>query len=298
MNIGIDLGTTFSSVAICYEENGKLVVEEIELASANGETKIPSVIYVKKDGSTVVGAAALNYLATEPDRVFQWFKRDMGGDKPVRTVDGVGWTPEMLSAEILKVLKRDAEKWLEEMGEKLTGTVVCVPAWFGDRQCAATREAIEMAGLTLVDMRAEPSAAALAVAMTRPDEITDRHVLVYDLGGGTFDVVLIKTEKTDSPLPRITTLCRAGHFDLGGHNWDEKLADIFANGVSRNTNTIQKTTSGNGSRHSSAWRPANAITAGKVRPSCSPSACAGMPSKSRWPNSTRSPKSCWTRRAR
>ncbi|MBM4091066.1 MAG: Hsp70 family protein, partial [Planctomycetes bacterium] len=225
MNIGIDLGTTFSSVAICYEEKDKLVVEEIELASANGETKIPSVIYVKKDGGTVVGAAALNYLATEPDRVFQWFKRDMGSDKPIRTVDGVGWTPQMLSAEILKVLKRDAEKWLEEMGEELTGTVVCVPAWFGDRQRAATREAIEMAGLTLVDMRAEPSAAALAVAMTRPDEVTDKHVLVYDLGGGTFDVVLIKTEKTDSLLPRITTLCRAGHFDLGGHNWDEMLAE-------------------------------------------------------------------------
>ncbi len=222
MKVGIDLGTTFSGVAFCEKEGGNLAITQIELRSSDGRHQIPSVIYIPADGKPVVGSAALNMYATEPDRVFQWFKREMGEAAAGTSVDGRSYTPEELSAEVLKVLKEDTESWLDD---EITGAVVCVPAWFGDRQREATRRAVEMSGIPLLHLMAEPSAAAIAAATERPDQIADRDVLVYDLGGGTFDVVLVRTKSGTAGNLEVDTLCRDGHFQLGGHDWDVALAE-------------------------------------------------------------------------
>lgn len=227
MKVGIDLGTTYSAVAICEEQGDHPVVTELNLDSADNKQQLASAVYIAPDGHPVVGSAALNALHSEPQRVFQWFKRQMGDEfvtdetGAVREVDGARFTPQQLSAEVLKVLKKDAECWL---GEPISGAVVCVPAWFGDRQREATRQAMELAGLPLIRLLAEPSAAALAVAMEAYDAIAGRDALVYDLGGGTFDVVLIRTKAAEGGNLDIETLCRDGHFRLGGHDWDLAVA--------------------------------------------------------------------------
>jgi hypothetical protein len=175
MYIGIDLGTTYSAVAFCDEDSGKPVVEECTLGSADGRQQIESVVYVPPGGDVVVGSAALNMYATEPARVFQWFKRHLGEEdtKARYEIDGRTFTPEMLSAEVLKVLKKDALAWLD--GEEVTGAVVCVPAWFGDRQRDATKTAVRHfgQGRTSVTFPVGRRGHAIDVTLEEFNEVTD-----------------------------------------------------------------------------------------------------------------------------
>jgi molecular chaperone DnaK len=224
MKCGIDLGTMFSAIAYCEGGLEDPDIEHIGLSAADGGHQLRSVVYLGPDGRAIVGQSALNMLAREPARVIQWIKRDMGEDAP-RELDGRVYTPPEISAEILKQLKRDAETWV---GEPIEGAIVCVPAWFGDRQREATRRAAELAGLPLIDLLAEPSAAALAVSLERPEQVANRDLLIYDLGGGTFDVVVIRTRDAGAGRLDIRTLALEGDRKLGGHDWDLALARLVA----------------------------------------------------------------------
>jgi molecular chaperone DnaK len=230
MKFGIDLGTTFSSIAYCEEDGEKLSVQEINLATNDNLQSTDSAVYFPPKGDPVVGSTALRRLVTDPERVIQWIKRDMGEDRVIE-LDGVKHTPSSVSAAILEVLAEDAAAWL---GEDITGVVVCVPAWFGDRQREATRKAVELAGLPLIKLLSEPSSAVLAVSIERPEVLTPgdnqdyKDALVYDLGGGTFDVVLTRSRVGESGNLDVDTLCHDGHFKLGGHDWDLAFANFLA----------------------------------------------------------------------
>ncbi|MBQ1271919.1 MAG: Hsp70 family protein, partial [Clostridia bacterium] len=176
--IGIDLGTTNSCVAIM--EGGEPVV----IANAEGARTTPSVVAFSKSGGRMVGQVAKRQAITNPDRTIISIKRDMGTDKKVN-IDGTDYTPEMISAMTLQKLKADAEAYL---GEKVTEAVITVPAYFNDSQRQATKNAGTIAGLEVKRIINEPTAAALAYGV---DKETYQKVMVYDLGGGTFDVSIL-----------------------------------------------------------------------------------------------------------
>ena len=177
--IGIDLGTTNSCVAVM--EGGEPVV----IANAEGARTTPSVVAFSKTGERMVGQVAKRQAVTNPDRTVISIKRHMGSDYKV-AIDGKNYTPQEISAMILQKLKGDAEAYL---GETVTEAVITVPAYFTDSQRQATKDAGKIAGLDVRRIINEPTAAALAYGV---DKETDQKIMVYDLGGGTFDVSIIE----------------------------------------------------------------------------------------------------------
>ncbi|MEZ5338516.1 MAG: molecular chaperone DnaK [bacterium] len=206
--IGIDLGTTNSCISVL--EGGEPVV----IVNKEGARTTPSVVHIKKDGERVVGAAAKRQLVTAPERTVASIKRHMGLDYKV-TIDGKDYSPQEISAMTLQKLKHDAEAYL---GEKVTQAVITVPAYFEDSQRQATKDAGRIAGLEVLRIINEPTAAALAYGLDKTDK--DQTILVYDLGGGTFDVSLL--ELGDGVFEVKAT---SGNNKLGGDDFDEKIVD-------------------------------------------------------------------------
>lgn len=208
--IGIDLGTTNSAVAV-MEGGVSTIIPNIE-----GNRTTPSIVAFTKDGERIVGETAKRQAITNPDRTIQSIKREMGTDYTV-TIDGKKYTPQEISAMILQKLKSDAESYL---GEKITEAVITVPAYFTDAQRQATKDAGKIAGLDVKRIVNEPTAAALAYG---EDKDNDQTVMVYDLGGGTFDVSIL--ELSDGVFEVHAT---RGNNRLGGDDFDNKLIDYIA----------------------------------------------------------------------
>ncbi|MBQ9850592.1 MAG: molecular chaperone DnaK [Clostridia bacterium] len=210
--IGIDLGTTNSCVAVI--EGGEPVV----IANAEGARTTPSVVAFGKTGERMVGQVAKRQAITNPDKTVASIKRQMGTDYKV-AIDDKKYTPQEISAMILQKLKADAEAYL---GEKVTEAVITVPAYFTDAQRQATKDAGKIAGLEVKRIINEPTAAALAYGI---DKETDQKIMVYDLGGGTFDVSII--EMGDGVQEVLAT---AGNNRLGGDDFDQRVIDWLADG--------------------------------------------------------------------
>ena len=205
--IGIDLGTTNSCVSVI--EGGEPVV----IPNAEGARTTPSVVAISKTGERMVGQVAKRQAITNPDRTVISIKREMGTNYKV-TIDGKSYTPQEISAMILQKLKTDAESYL---GDKVTEAVITVPAYFTDAQRQATKDAGKIAGLEVKRIINEPTAAALSYGI---DKENDQKVLVYDLGGGTFDVSII--EMGDGVQEVLAT---AGNNRLGGDDFDQRIVD-------------------------------------------------------------------------
>ena len=205
--IGIDLGTTNSCVSVI--EGGEAVV----IPNAEGARTTPSVVAFSKDGERMVGNVAKRQAITNPERTIASIKRHMGSDYKVN-IDGKAYTPQEISAIILQKLKSDAESYL---GDKVTEAVITVPAYFTDAQRQATKDAGKIAGMEVKRIINEPTAAALAFGI---DQENDQKVMVYDLGGGTFDVSII--EMGDGVQEVLAT---AGNNHLGGDDFDKKIMD-------------------------------------------------------------------------
>ena len=209
--IGIDLGTTNSCVAVI--EGGEPVV----IANAEGARTTPSVVAFSKTGERMVGQVAKRQAITNPDRTISSIKREMGTDHKV-TIDGKSYTPQEISAMILQKLKGDAEAYL---GESVTSAVITVPAYFTDAQRQATKDAGKIAGLDVKRIINEPTAAALSYGIDKED---NQKIMVYDLGGGTFDVSII--EMGDGVQEVLAT---AGNNRLGGDDFDKRVMDWIIN---------------------------------------------------------------------
>src|SRR5688572_547327 len=205
--VGIDLGTTNSVVAVL--EGGEPTV----IANAEGARTTPSVVGFSKSGEVLVGEVAKRQAVTNPDRTIQSVKRHMGSDWK-STIDGKTYTAQEVSARILMKLKRDAEAYL---GEEVTQAVITVPAYFGDAERQATKEAGQIAGLEVLRIINEPTAAALAYGLDKEEEQT---VLVYDLGGGTFDVSVLEIAEGVFDVKSTS-----GDTHLGGDDWDQAVMD-------------------------------------------------------------------------
>ena len=207
--IGIDLGTTNSCVAVM--EGGKPTV----IANAEGERTTPSIVAFTKTGDRLVGEPAKRQAVTNADRTIRSIKREMGTDYKV-DIEGKKYSPQEISAMILQKLKGDAENYL---GEKVTEAVITVPAYFNDAQRQATKDAGKIAGLDVKRIINEPTAAALAYGL---DNENEQKIMVYDLGGGTFDVSII--EIGDGVIEVLST---AGNNRLGGDDFDQKVTDYI-----------------------------------------------------------------------
>jgi molecular chaperone DnaK len=211
--LGIDLGTTFSAMAHINRHS----MPEI-IPNAEGKRTMPSVVYFADDGTPIVGQIARNQALADPRRAAQFIKRHMGDPSYRLTIDGVDHVPEDLSALILKKLKEDAEAHL---GEPVTRAVISVPAYFKDAQRRATQLAGEIAGLDVFAILNEPTAAALAYGLAAAGRA--RTLLIYDFGGGTFDVTILRIEGHE-----FTVLATGGDSQLGGMDVDQRLADHLA----------------------------------------------------------------------
>ena len=207
--VGIDLGTTNSVVAVL--EAGEAVV----IPNSEGSRTTPSVVAFSKAGEVLVGEVAKRQAITNPERTFRSIKRHMGENWKSEDVDGKKYTPQEISARTLMKLKRDAEAYL---GDTVTQAVITVPAYFDDAQRTATKEAGAIAGLEVLRIINEPTAAALAYGLNKGDE--DETVLVFDLGGGTFDVSVL--EIGDGVFEVKST---HGDTRLGGDDWDQRVID-------------------------------------------------------------------------
>jgi molecular chaperone DnaK len=205
--VGIDLGTTNSVVAVL--EGGEPTV----IANSEGARTTPSVVAFAKNGEVLVGQSAKNQAVTNVDRTIRSVKREIGTTWKTGDIDGKQYTPQEISARVLQKLKRDAETYL---GEPVTEAVITVPAYFEDAQRQATKEAGEIAGLNVLRIVNEPTAAALAYGLDKGE--TEQTILVFDLGGGTFDVSLL--EIGDGVIEVKST---AGDNKLGGDDWDERV---------------------------------------------------------------------------
>jgi molecular chaperone DnaK len=208
--VGIDLGTTNSVVAVI--EGGEATV----IPNAEGGRTTPSVVGFSKTGERLVGQVAKRQVVTNPDRTVGSIKRQMGTNYKV-TIDDKEYTPQEISAMILQKLKADAEAYL---GDKVTKAVITVPAYFSDSQRTATRDAGVIAGLEVLRIINEPTAAALAYGL---DKEEDQTILVFDLGGGTFDVSIL--ELGDGVFEVKAT---SGNNRLGGDDFDERLVNYMA----------------------------------------------------------------------
>ena len=226
--IGIDLGTTNSCVAVM--EGGKPTV----IANTEGARTTPSVVAFTKNGERLVGEPAKRQAVTNAENTISSIKRDMGTDRG-RTIEGKKYSPQQISAMILQKLKADAESYL---GEKVTEAVITVPAYFNDAQRQATKDAGKIAGLDVKRIINEPTAAALAYGL---DNEKEQKIMVYDLGGGTFDVSII--EIGDGVIEVLST---NGDTHLGGDDFDQKIIDWMvaefknANGVDLSTDKMAK----------------------------------------------------------
>lgn len=207
--IGIDLGTTNSCVSVI--EGGEPVV----IANAEGARTTPSVVAFSKNGERMVGQVAKRQAITNPERTISSIKRQMGSAYHV-SIDGKNYTPQEISAMILQKLKSDAEAYL---GDRVTEAVITVPAYFTDAQRQATKDAGKIAGLEVKRIINEPTAAALAYGI---DKETDQKVMVYDLGGGTFDVSIIEMGEGVQEV-----LATAGNNHLGGDDFDQRVMDFI-----------------------------------------------------------------------
>src|SRR5579862_4426222 len=205
--VGIDLGTTNSVVAIL--EGGEPTV----IANAEGSRTTPSVVAFAKNSEVLVGEVAKRQAVTNVDRTIRSVKRHMGTDWSV-SIDGKKFSPQQISAFVLQKLKRDAEAYL---GEKITDAVITVPAYFNDSQRQATKEAGQIAGLNVLRIINEPTAAALAYHLEKDNEAT---ILVFDLGGGTFDVSLLEVGEGV-----VEVKATSGDNHLGGDDWDQRIVD-------------------------------------------------------------------------
>jgi molecular chaperone DnaK len=212
--VGIDLGTTNSVVSVL--EGGEPTV----ITNAEGFRTTPSVVAFTKDGEVLVGETAKRQNVTNVDRTISSVKRHMGTDWTV-DIDGKKYTPQEISARILAKLKRDAEQYL---GEPVTDAVITVPAYFNDAERQATKEAGEISGLNVLRIINEPTAAALAYGLDKGKE--DELILVFDLGGGTFDVSLLEVGKDDD-FSTIQVRSTAGDNRLGGDDWDQRVVDYL-----------------------------------------------------------------------
>ncbi|WP_347041525.1 molecular chaperone DnaK [Brachybacterium nesterenkovii] len=210
--VGIDLGTTNSCVAVL--EGGQPTV----IANAEGARTTPSVVAFSKQGEVLVGEVAKRQAVTNVDRTIASVKRHMGTDWTI-TIDDKKYTPQEISARILGKLKRDAESYL---GETVTDAVITVPAYFSDSERQATKDAGQIAGLNVLRIINEPTAAALAYGLEKGKD--DEQILVFDLGGGTFDVSLLEVSK-DEDGSTIQVQATAGDNRLGGDDWDQKIVD-------------------------------------------------------------------------
>ncbi|GAA1497119.1 molecular chaperone DnaK [Paeniglutamicibacter kerguelensis] len=211
--VGIDLGTTNSVVSVL--EGGEPTV----IANAEGNRTTPSVVAFAKSGEVLVGDIAKRQAVNNIDRTIASVKRHMGTDWSV-AIDDKKYTAQEISARILMKLKNDAEAYL---GEKVTDAVVTVPAYFNDAERQATKEAGEIAGLNVLRIVNEPTAAALAYGLDKGKE--DELILVFDLGGGTFDVSLLEVGKDDDGFSTIQVRSTAGDNRLGGDDWDQRVVD-------------------------------------------------------------------------
>src|SRR3978361_2356307 len=205
--VGIDLGTTNSVVSVL--EGGEPTV----IANAEGARTTPSVVAFAKSGEVLVGEVAKRQAVTNVDRTIRSVKRHMGTDWTTK-IDDKSFTPQQISAFVLQKLKRDAEPYL---GETVTDAVITVPAYFSDSQRQATKEAGEIAGLNVSRIVNEPTAAALAYGLAKGD---DQTILVFDLGGGTFDVSLLEIGEGV-----VEVRATSGDNHLGGDDWDERIID-------------------------------------------------------------------------
>jgi molecular chaperone DnaK len=212
--VGIDLGTTNSVVAVL--EGGEPTV----IANAEGFRTTPSVVAFTKDGEVLVGETAKRQAVTNVDRTISSVKRHIGTDWKA-DIDGKKYTPQEISARILAKLKRDAESYL---GDTVTDAVITVPAYFNDSERQATKEAGEIAGLNVLRIINEPTAAALAYGLDKGKE--DELILVFDLGGGTFDVSLLEVGKDDD-FSTIQVRATAGDNRLGGDDWDQRVVEYL-----------------------------------------------------------------------
>jgi molecular chaperone DnaK len=212
--VGIDLGTTNSAVSVL--EGGEPTV----IANAEGFRTTPSVVAFTKDGEVLVGETAKRQAVTNVDRTIASVKRHMGTDWTF-AVDEKKYTPQEISARILAKLKRDAETYL---GEAVTDAVITVPAYFNDAERQATKDAGEIAGLNVLRIINEPTAAALAYGLDKGKE--DELILVFDLGGGTFDVSLLEVGKDDD-FSTIQVRSTSGDNRLGGDDWDQRVVDYL-----------------------------------------------------------------------
>jgi molecular chaperone DnaK len=211
--VGIDLGTTNSVVSVL--EGGEPTV----IANAEGSRTTPSVVAFAKNGEVLVGDIAKRQAVNNIDRTIASVKRHMGTDWTV-DIDGKKYTAQEVSARTLMKLKHDAEDYL---GEDVTDAVITVPAYFNDAERQATKEAGEIAGLKVLRIVNEPTAAALAYGLDKGNE--DELILVYDLGGGTFDVSLLEVGKDDDGFATIQVRATAGDNRLGGDDWDQRIVD-------------------------------------------------------------------------
>ena len=208
--IGIDLGTTNSCVAVI--EGGEPAV----IPNAEGSRTTPSVVAFTKSGERLVGQVAKRQAITNPDRTIISIKRDMGTDRKIN-IDGKEYTPQEISAMILQKIKEYAEDYL---GEEVTQAVITVPAYFSDSQRQATKDAGRIAGLEVLRIINEPTAASLAYGL---DKEQDQKIMVYDLGGGTFDVSIL--EIGDGVFEVLAT---SGNNRLGGDDFDQRVIDWLA----------------------------------------------------------------------
>ncbi|HEY1155994.1 MAG TPA: molecular chaperone DnaK, partial [Arthrobacter sp.] len=215
--VGIDLGTTNSVVSVL--EGGEPTV----IANAEGGRTTPSVVAFSKSGEVLVGEIAKRQAVNNIERTIASVKRHMGTDWTV-AIDDKKYTPQEISARILMKLKNDAESYL---GEKVTDAVITVPAYFNDAERQATKEAGEIAGLNVLRIVNEPTAAALAYGLDKGKE--DELILVFDLGGGTFDVSLLEVGKDEDNFSTIQVRATAGDNRLGGDDWDQRVVDYLLN---------------------------------------------------------------------
>lgn len=213
--IGIDLGTTNSVVSVM--EGGEPTV----ITNPEGSRITPSVVGFTKDGQRLVGQLAKRQAVSNPDRTISSIKRHMGDPNYKVTIDGKDYTPQEISAMILQKLKGDAEAYL---GETVTQAVITVPAYFNDSQRQSTKDAGLIAGLNVLRIINEPTAAAIAYGLDKLSEQGRRHVLIFDLGGGTFDVSLLAIERGFFEV-----MATNGDTHLGGEDFDNKLVEYCVN---------------------------------------------------------------------
>ena len=221
--VGIDLGTTNSALAVL--EGGEPTI----IVNAEGARTTPSVVAFSKNGEVLVGEIAKRQAVTNVDRTIASVKRNMGTDW-TKTIDGKNYTAQEISARILSKLKHDAEAYL---GEEVKDAVITVPAYFNDAERQATKDAGQISGLNVLRIINEPTAAALAYGLDKGKE--EELILVFDLGGGTFDVSLLEVAKDDDGFSTIQVRATSGDNRLGGDDWDQRIVDWLIQQVKNKT---------------------------------------------------------------